>query len=55
MIINGKANICSAWFFDTRVRISTCGYTVYVVYLVAALIWQFGESRKYCQIKMYTI
>ena len=26
--------------------------TVYVVYLVVALIWRFGESRKYCKLNV---
>ena len=26
-------------------------HTVYVVYLAVVLIWQFGKSFKYCQIK----
>ena len=37
---------------DSSVNVATQRlYTAYVVYLVVALIWQFGELRKYRQIK----
>ena len=29
----------------------SCVYTIYMVYLAVALIWRFGESCIYCQIK----
>ena len=50
---DGLSQIQSQLLVDLVLRKITIANTVYMhmVYLAVALIWWFGESHKYCQIK----
>ena len=39
------------WLKDHNIHDFSMSFTVYVVYFVKALVWQFGKSRIYHQIK----